>query len=97
MLCAFILFVFFYVQVAVLRRADPPSKESYRLCIDEETEKVAKIQQKDGRAIDRYVDNTVNIYRTFKRQQESNEYSHYSSYDIYEICKVGETKLLFRI
>jgi hypothetical protein len=32
----------FCVQVAALRRADPPSKESYRLCIDYETEKAAK-------------------------------------------------------
>jgi hypothetical protein len=31
-LCAFILFVLSCVQVAALRRADPPSKESYRLC-----------------------------------------------------------------
>jgi hypothetical protein len=33
-LCLFILFVLFCVQVAAaLRRADPPYKESYRLCI----------------------------------------------------------------
>jgi hypothetical protein len=32
-LCAFTLFVLFCVQVAALRRADPPSKESYRRCI----------------------------------------------------------------
>jgi hypothetical protein len=32
-LCPFILFVLFFVQVVALRRADPPSKESYRLCI----------------------------------------------------------------
>jgi hypothetical protein len=31
--CAFILFVLSCVQVTALRRADPPSKESYRLCI----------------------------------------------------------------
>jgi hypothetical protein len=30
--CVFILFVFFCVLAAALRRADPPSKESYRLC-----------------------------------------------------------------
>jgi hypothetical protein len=36
-----------------LRRADPPSKESYRLRIGEETGKEAKVQQKDCRAIDR--------------------------------------------
>jgi hypothetical protein len=33
-LYAFILFVFFCVQAAALGRADPLSKESYRLCID---------------------------------------------------------------
>jgi hypothetical protein len=33
--CAFILlFVLFCVQIAALRRADPPSKESYRLSVD---------------------------------------------------------------
>jgi hypothetical protein len=35
--CAFIL---------CLRRAPPPSKEAYRLCIDQETEKAAKVQQR---------------------------------------------------
>jgi hypothetical protein len=30
----------------VLRRADPPSKESYQLSKNQETEKAAKIQQK---------------------------------------------------
>jgi hypothetical protein len=29
-----------------LRRADPPSKESYRLCKDQETEKAAKVQKR---------------------------------------------------
>jgi hypothetical protein len=38
-----------YVEVAALRRTDPPSKESYRLCIDQESEKAAKVQQ---RAVD---------------------------------------------
>jgi hypothetical protein len=32
-LSAFILFVLSCVHIAALRRADPPSKESYRLCI----------------------------------------------------------------
>jgi hypothetical protein len=45
-LCAFILFVLFCVLVAALRRADPPSKETYRLCIHQETEKVTKAQQR---------------------------------------------------
>jgi hypothetical protein len=36
----------FCVQLAALRRADPPSKESYRLCKkDHDTEKAAKAQQ----------------------------------------------------
>jgi hypothetical protein len=34
------------VWVAALRRADPLSKESYRLCIDYETEIAAKAQQR---------------------------------------------------
>jgi hypothetical protein len=34
------------VPVAALRRAHPPSKESYRLCKDQETEKAAKAQQR---------------------------------------------------
>jgi hypothetical protein len=31
--CVYCVFVFFCVCVQILRRADPPSKESYRLCI----------------------------------------------------------------
>jgi hypothetical protein len=31
--CVYSVFVLFCVQVAALRRADPPSEESYRLCI----------------------------------------------------------------
>jgi hypothetical protein len=31
--CVYPVFVLFCVQVAALQRADPPSKESYRLCI----------------------------------------------------------------
>jgi hypothetical protein len=34
--------VLFCVQVASFLRADPPSNESYRLCIDYETEKAAR-------------------------------------------------------
>jgi hypothetical protein len=45
-LCAFILcFVLFCAQVAALRRADLPSKQSYGLCIAEETEKAAKVHK----------------------------------------------------
>jgi hypothetical protein len=50
-LCVFILFVLFCVYVEALWRADPPSKESYRLCVDQETEKAAKVH-KGYRAID---------------------------------------------
>jgi hypothetical protein len=39
----------FCVQIAALRRADLPSKESYRLCIDYETEKAAKVN--DGYSV----------------------------------------------
>jgi hypothetical protein len=34
----YFVFLSFYVYVAVLREADPPSKQSYRLCMDQETE-----------------------------------------------------------
>jgi hypothetical protein len=39
------VFVLFYVKVAALRRADPPSKESYRLCIDYESGKASKVHK----------------------------------------------------
>jgi hypothetical protein len=32
--CVYSVFMLFYVQVEALRRADPPSKESYRLYIE---------------------------------------------------------------
>jgi hypothetical protein len=35
--------VLFCVYVAGLGPADPPSKESYRLCIDQGSEKAAKV------------------------------------------------------
>jgi hypothetical protein len=41
------------VPVAALRRADPPSKESYRVK-DQETEKAAKVKQ---RGVEPYIDN----------------------------------------
>jgi hypothetical protein len=50
--CVYSVFVLSCVQVAALRRADPPSMESYRLCLGLETEKAAKVQQKGCRAID---------------------------------------------
>jgi hypothetical protein len=45
-LCAFILFVLFCVHVAALQQADPPSKESYRLCKRSRTWKSAKVQRR---------------------------------------------------
>jgi hypothetical protein len=45
LVCAFILFVLSYVQAAALRRADPPSKESYRV-IRRRNWKSAKVQQR---------------------------------------------------
>jgi hypothetical protein len=44
--CVYSLFVLFCVQVAVLRRADPLSKESSRLCKRSRNWKAAKVQQK---------------------------------------------------
>jgi hypothetical protein len=45
------------VQVAALRRADPLSEESYRLCKkNKKLKKEANFQQKGCRAIDRYRD-----------------------------------------
>jgi hypothetical protein len=35
----------FCVQIAALRRADPPSKESYRLCVGLRNSKAAKFQR----------------------------------------------------
>jgi hypothetical protein len=49
--CVYSVFMLLCVQVAALRPADPPSKEFYRLCIDQDTEKAAKVH-KDCRAID---------------------------------------------
>jgi hypothetical protein len=44
--CGYSVFVLSYVWVAALRRADPPSKESYLLCkTDYETEEEASVQQ----------------------------------------------------
>jgi hypothetical protein len=43
--CVYSVFVLSYVQVAALRRADPPSKESTDCVKDQETEKAAKVQQ----------------------------------------------------
>jgi hypothetical protein len=45
-MCVYSVFMLFCVQVAALRRADPPSKDSYRLYTDKKTEKAAKAQQR---------------------------------------------------
>jgi hypothetical protein len=44
--CVYSVFVLSCVQVAVLRRSDPPSKVSYRVWKDSETEKAAEVQQR---------------------------------------------------
>jgi phage gp36-like protein len=44
------------VQVAALRRADPPSKESYRLRKNQETDKAAKDQERD-------VEQWINLFK----------------------------------
>jgi hypothetical protein len=44
--CVYSVFVLSCVDVAALRWADPPSKESYRLYKDQEIEKAAKIQER---------------------------------------------------
>jgi hypothetical protein len=45
--CVYSVFVLSCVQVAALQRADPPSKESYRLCKkDYESEEEARVQQR---------------------------------------------------
>jgi hypothetical protein len=55
-LCSFILFMLFCVQIEALRRADPPSKESYRLCIRLRNWKSSEGPTKGCKAIDRQID-----------------------------------------
>jgi hypothetical protein len=55
-ICVYSVFVLSCVQVEALRRADPPSKESCRLCINQETGKVAGVQQKGRTTTDGLVD-----------------------------------------
>jgi hypothetical protein len=52
-MCAFILFVLSLVYVAALRRADPPSVDSYRLCIRITKLKKGPEPNKGRRAIDK--------------------------------------------
>jgi hypothetical protein len=44
--CVCSVFVLFSMYVAALRRADPPSKESYWLCIELRNWKSAKVQRR---------------------------------------------------
>jgi hypothetical protein len=53
--------------VVLCVRADPSSKETYRLCIGLETEKAAKVQQKDCRAMGRY--GFIRFYRHYRRHR----------------------------
>jgi hypothetical protein len=50
--CIYSVFVLSYVQVAALRRADPSSKESYRLCIGSRNWNSGQGPTKGCRAID---------------------------------------------
>jgi hypothetical protein len=53
-LCVYSVFVLSCVQVAALRLADPPSKESYRLCIGSRNWKRNQGPTKGCRTIDRF-------------------------------------------
>jgi hypothetical protein len=44
--CVYSVSLLSCVQIAALRQADPPSKDSYRLCKGQEAEKAVKIQQR---------------------------------------------------
>jgi hypothetical protein len=50
--CVYTVFLLSCVQVAALRRADPPSKESYRLCIGLRNWKSGQGPTKGCRCID---------------------------------------------
>jgi hypothetical protein len=51
--CVYSVFVLFCVQVAALRRADPPSKESYRLCKKSRNRKIGRASTKGCKALDK--------------------------------------------
>jgi hypothetical protein len=50
--CVYSVFILFCMSVAALLWADPPSKESYRLCINQDTGIAAKVH-KGYRPIDK--------------------------------------------
>jgi hypothetical protein len=53
--CVYSVFVLFYMMVAALQRADPPSKESYRLSIGLRDSKSGQGPTEGCRAIDRFI------------------------------------------
>jgi hypothetical protein len=56
------VFVLFSVYVAALRRVDPPSKESYRLCIGFRNRKKKGPGPKGCRAIERRQERNMEIW-----------------------------------
>jgi hypothetical protein len=44
--CVYFVFVLSCMQLAALRRADPPSQESYNCVKDQEAERAVKVQQR---------------------------------------------------
>jgi hypothetical protein len=55
-ICVYSVFVLFCVYVAALRRADPPSKESYRVCMGLRNWKRDQVSTQGCRASIRYVE-----------------------------------------
>jgi hypothetical protein len=72
-LCVYSVFMLFCVQVEALRRADPPSKESYRLCIGLRNRKRGQGPTKGCRAIDRKIGSTKYENKTRKQSQKQND------------------------
>jgi hypothetical protein len=64
------VFVVSFVQVAAFRWTDSPSKKSYLLCTDQETEKAAKVQ-KGCRAIDKLL--LLTVVRVFQGQERMHD------------------------
>jgi hypothetical protein len=66
--CVYSVFMLSCVQAVDLRWADPQSKESNRLCKNQETEKADKVQQRVCRVTEKlFVSNTLNVYHFFKK------------------------------